>query len=39
MHVLLIPVDGSEYSARAVNYAIGRVRASTDPVRLHLLNV
>ena len=39
MHVLLIPVDGSEYSDRAVDYAIGRVKASKDPVRLHLLNV
>ena len=39
MHVLLIPVDGSEYSDRAVDYAIGRVKASKDRVRLHLLNV
>lgn len=39
MHVLLIPVDGSGYSDRAVDYAIGRVKASKDRVRLHLLNV
>lgn len=39
MQVLLIPVDGSEYSDRAVDYAIGRVKTSNEPVRLHLLNV
>lgn len=39
MQVLLIPVDGSEYSARAIDYAIRRVASSSEPVRLHLLNV
>jgi len=39
MQVLLIPVDGSEYADRAVDYAIGRVKTNNDPVRVHLLNV
>ena len=39
MQVLLIPVDGSEYSARAVEYAACRSKSNTEPTRLHLLNV
>lgn len=39
MQVLLIPVDGSEYSARAIDYVARRVKSSSEPVRLHLLNV
>ncbi|MBU6377881.1 MAG: universal stress protein [Gammaproteobacteria bacterium] len=39
MQVLLIPVDGSEYSLRAVEYAARRSKAGAEPTRLHLLNV
>lgn len=39
MQILLIPVDGSEYSARAIDYAIRRVKSTHEPVKLHLLNV
>jgi nucleotide-binding universal stress UspA family protein len=39
MPTLLVPVDGSKYAARAVDYAIGRVALSREPVALHLLNV
>jgi nucleotide-binding universal stress UspA family protein len=36
---VLIPVDGSENSERAVAYAIGFVANSKAPVELHVLNV
>lgn len=36
---LMIPVDGSEGSSRAVRYAINTVGLYKDPVELHLLNV
>lgn len=39
MLTLLIPVDGSEYSDRAVEYAIRRAGALREPVKVHLLNV
>ena len=39
MPVLLIPVDGSDYSTRAVDYAIQRLKTCIEPVRLHVLNV
>lgn len=39
MQNLLVPVDGSEYSARAVDYAITRVANSVKPVTPHLLTV
>lgn len=39
MQILLIPVDGSEYSGRAIDYAARRVALSTEPVSLHVLNV
>lgn len=39
MPTLLIPVDGSEFSTRAVAYAIGRAAACRDSVDVHLLNV
>jgi nucleotide-binding universal stress UspA family protein len=37
--VLLVPVDGSDYSARAVEYAIKRAKDRGDSTSLHLLNV
>ena len=39
MLTLLIPVDGSDYSRRAVDYAIRRAAATQGPTRVHLLNV
>lgn len=39
MRTLLIAVDGSPHSARAVEYAIGRATDSRGPVQLRLLNV
>jgi nucleotide-binding universal stress UspA family protein len=39
MLTLLVPVDGSEYSSRAVQYAIARSRAASPDARIHLLNV
>ena len=39
MQVFLIPVDGSEYSKRAVDYAIGRVKSSKESIGIHILNV
>lgn len=36
---LLLPVDGSDFSNRAVDYAIRRVRAERDGAHVHLLNV
>jgi len=39
MQILLVPVDGSECSLRAVDYAIRRARLSNEPTHLHLLNV
>jgi len=36
---LLVPVDGSKNSDRAVAYAIGFVANSKAPVELHVLNV
>lgn len=39
MQTLLIPVDGSEYSNRAVEYAVQRANTSRYEVQLHLLNV
>lgn len=39
MATLLIPVDGSSYSERAVDYAIGRARDARSGTTLHVLNV
>ena len=39
MTTLLIPVDGSDYSLKAVDYAASRARDSKSPVEVHLLNV
>jgi nucleotide-binding universal stress UspA family protein len=39
MTTLLIPVDGSDYSLKAVDYAASRARESKSPVEVHLLNV
>ena len=36
---LLLPIDGSEYSARAVDYAIRRAHAERDGAQVHLINV
>lgn len=39
MPTLLIAVDGSAYSDRAVDYVLRRAATSREPVRAHLLNV
>jgi len=39
MLTLLIPVDGSGYADRAVEYVIRRAADSRGPVKVHLLNV
>jgi nucleotide-binding universal stress UspA family protein len=39
MLTLLVPVDGSAFSDRALQYAIARVAASPQGARIHLLNV
>jgi nucleotide-binding universal stress UspA family protein len=39
MSVFLIPVDGSEYSMRAINYVIDRVKQNPSEHRVHILNV
>ncbi len=39
MTTLLIPVDGSDYSLKAVDYAASRAVESKSPVEVHLLNV
>jgi nucleotide-binding universal stress UspA family protein len=39
MTTLLIPIDGSDYSLKAVDYAASRARESKSPVEVHLLNV
>jgi nucleotide-binding universal stress UspA family protein len=39
MTKILIPVDGSDYSLKAVDYAAARARESKSPVEVHLLNV
>ena len=39
MTTLLIPVDGSDYALKAVDYAASRARESKSPVEVHLLNV
>ena len=39
MTTLLIPVDGSDYSLKAVDYAAYRARESKAPLEVHLLNV
>ena len=39
MTTLLIPVDGSDYSLKAVDYAVYRARESKAPIEAHLLNV
>jgi len=36
---LLVAVDGSDFSDRALDYVLRRVAASRDPVKVHLLNV
>ena len=36
---ILIPVDGSENSLRAVTFLIGKTALFSDPVEIHLLNV
>jgi nucleotide-binding universal stress UspA family protein len=39
MTTLLIPVDGSDYSLKAVDYAAYRARESKTSIEVHLLNV
>ena len=39
MQILLVPVDGSECSLHAVDYAIRRARLSKEATELHVLNV
>ena len=39
MSVFLIPVDGSQYSMRAIDYVIGRVKQNPSEHRVHVLNV
>lgn len=39
MLTLLVPVDGSEFSDRALQYAIARSRTAPQGARVHLLNV
>jgi nucleotide-binding universal stress UspA family protein len=39
MLTLLVPVDGSAFSDRALQYAIARVAAAPPGARVHLLNV
>ena len=39
MLTLLIAIDGSPYSDRAVNYAVARAAATRESVHVHLLNV
>ena len=39
MKKILLPVDGSENALRTTQVAIGLVKASAEPVELHLLNV
>ncbi len=39
MLTLLIAVDGSQYSDRAVDYALARAAATREGVHMHLLNV
>lgn len=39
MTTLLIPVDGSDYSLKAVEYAAQRACESKTPIDVHLLNV
>jgi nucleotide-binding universal stress UspA family protein len=39
MLTLLVPVDGSEFSDRALQYAVTRCGASPQGARIHLLNV
>lgn len=36
---LLVAVDGSDFSDRALDYVLRRAAASRDPVKAHLLNV
>jgi len=38
MTTLLIPVDGSDYSLKAVDYAITRASQCRSPLEVHLLN-
>jgi nucleotide-binding universal stress UspA family protein len=39
MLTLLVPLDGSEFSDRALQYAIARARTAPRGARIHLLNV
>ncbi|MCC7462476.1 MAG: universal stress protein [Gammaproteobacteria bacterium] len=39
MLTMLIAIDGSRYSERAVDYALQRAAATRDGARVHLLNV
>ncbi len=39
MLTLLVPVDGSEFSDRALQYAITRAASAPAGARVHLLNV
>jgi nucleotide-binding universal stress UspA family protein len=39
MLTLLVPVDGSEFSDRALQYAITRAASASSGARVHLLNV
>jgi nucleotide-binding universal stress UspA family protein len=39
MLTLLLPIDGSDFSDRALEYAIARARTHPQGARVHLLNV
>lgn len=39
MSVFLVPVDGSEFSSRAIDYVIRRVREQPGSHQVHVLNV
>jgi nucleotide-binding universal stress UspA family protein len=39
MHRILLPVDGSEASLRAVDHVLKKVGLYKDPAEIHLLNV
>jgi len=39
MSTFLIPVDGSEFSLRALDYVIGRIKQNPSEHRVHVLNV
>ena len=39
MLTLLLPIDGSDYSTRAIDYAIRRAHEAREGARVHLVNV